>query len=346
MPTANLRTERKTGNLLRSPFTFRSTGQSGIEVSEIFPRWAGTRRHVCHPFDAHRPAQSEPSLFMLNWATRCRAAFDGLVAHLRPGNGEPESTRLCRALPRPSGHWPSLWSSLFCRRSTRALTSIRRKSRRSSSPISATGTPARAKRQNSICWRLNRCTCAEGRILSWRRSIQSVEIAFRMQTEAPEVFDIRRREKTRERYGDGEFGRGCLMARGSSNGASAWCRSISVIASPGTTTTTFECTARWPRRRTRHRRADHGFESAGHVSGHADHDRRRVRAHARGRSQRSGQRAEWARPQQPWLLYAARRRRDQGGHHLWGHRRLRFQGRGKPGSSARSPRHDPAPVGA
>ena len=37
MPTGNLKTERKTGNLLPSPFTFRKYGQSGIEVSEIFP---------------------------------------------------------------------------------------------------------------------------------------------------------------------------------------------------------------------------------------------------------------------------------------------------------------------
>src|ERR1700758_4096491 len=35
MPTGNLKTERKTGNLLPSPFTFRKNGQSGIEMSEI-----------------------------------------------------------------------------------------------------------------------------------------------------------------------------------------------------------------------------------------------------------------------------------------------------------------------
>src|SRR5436309_14765511 len=36
-PSGNLKTERKTGNLLRSPFQFNKCGQSGIEVSEIFP---------------------------------------------------------------------------------------------------------------------------------------------------------------------------------------------------------------------------------------------------------------------------------------------------------------------
>jgi len=45
-------------------------------------------------------------------------------------------------------------------------------------------------------------------------SIQSAEIAFRMQAEAPEAFDITREpEAVRERYGDGDFARGCLIAR-------------------------------------------------------------------------------------------------------------------------------------
>jgi hypothetical protein len=43
--------------------------------------------------------------------------------------------------------------------------------------------------------------------------IQSMEVAYRMQTEAPEVFDISREPaEVQARYGDGDFGRGCLMA--------------------------------------------------------------------------------------------------------------------------------------
>src|SRR5215813_7524975 len=37
MPSGNLKTERKTGNLLPSPFQFKKYGESGLEVSEIFP---------------------------------------------------------------------------------------------------------------------------------------------------------------------------------------------------------------------------------------------------------------------------------------------------------------------
>lgn len=40
-----------------------------------------------------------------------------------------------------------------------------------------------------------------------------MEVAYRMQTEAPDVFDITKESvTTRARYGDGDFGLGCLMA--------------------------------------------------------------------------------------------------------------------------------------
>ena len=43
LPSGNLTTERPTGGLLPSPFKFQRHGQSGIEVSEIFPQ---TARHI------------------------------------------------------------------------------------------------------------------------------------------------------------------------------------------------------------------------------------------------------------------------------------------------------------
>ena len=45
-------------------------------------------------------------------------------------------------------------------------------------------------------------------------SISSMETAFRMQTEGMDAFDIRKEsEQTRARYGEGDFARGCLIAR-------------------------------------------------------------------------------------------------------------------------------------
>src|SRR6202049_5004302 len=44
-------------------------------------------------------------------------------------------------------------------------------------------------------------------------SIKSMEIAYRMQTEAPEVFDVRKESQaTLDMYGPGAVARGCLMA--------------------------------------------------------------------------------------------------------------------------------------
>src|SRR4249920_1243721 len=38
LPSTNLRTERKTGHAMRSPFKFQKCGASGIEVSELFAK--------------------------------------------------------------------------------------------------------------------------------------------------------------------------------------------------------------------------------------------------------------------------------------------------------------------
>jgi len=43
----------KTGNLLASPYSFKKYGQSGIEVSELFPNVGLLhRRHLRDPFHA------------------------------------------------------------------------------------------------------------------------------------------------------------------------------------------------------------------------------------------------------------------------------------------------------
>src|SRR5438046_628574 len=47
IPGGNLRTERKTGNLMRSPFRFQPRGRSGIEVSEIFPHIGSRIDDIC-----------------------------------------------------------------------------------------------------------------------------------------------------------------------------------------------------------------------------------------------------------------------------------------------------------
>src|ERR1700694_3590600 len=67
IPSGNLKTERKTGNLLASPFKFKKCAQSGVEVSEIFPKLGECIDDVCviRSLYTDRP-NHEPSLFMMN----------------------------------------------------------------------------------------------------------------------------------------------------------------------------------------------------------------------------------------------------------------------------------------
>ncbi len=47
MPGPKIQTDRASGNLMRSPFAFRQCGQSGIEVSEIFPKVGALIDNIC-----------------------------------------------------------------------------------------------------------------------------------------------------------------------------------------------------------------------------------------------------------------------------------------------------------
>ena len=116
MPTPNLRTERKTGNLLRSPFTFKKYGQSGIEVSEIFPKVGECIDDICVIRSMHtdRP-NHEPSLFMMNCGDKLPGGPPWAPGS--PTGWEPR-TRICPALSCCVPGCPSLGRSsglpLFC----------------------------------------------------------------------------------------------------------------------------------------------------------------------------------------------------------------------------------------
>src|SRR4051794_18911905 len=68
LPRTNLRTERKTGAAMRSPFTFRHYGKSGLEVSSLFHRTASQHADelcVIRSMMAEVP-NHEPSLMLMN----------------------------------------------------------------------------------------------------------------------------------------------------------------------------------------------------------------------------------------------------------------------------------------
>ncbi|HEY8505554.1 MAG TPA: DUF1501 domain-containing protein, partial [Gemmataceae bacterium] len=67
LPTANLRTERRTGAAFRSPYRFTKYGESGIEVSEIFSHVGGCIDDICVIRSMHADVPNhEPSLMLMN----------------------------------------------------------------------------------------------------------------------------------------------------------------------------------------------------------------------------------------------------------------------------------------
>jgi hypothetical protein len=219
MPAGNLRTERKTGTLLRSPFTFRKYGQSGIEISEIFPKLAKHADDLCviRSMYTERP-NHEPSLLMLNSGDKLpgRPSMGSWVTYgLGTENQNlPGFIVLCPGLP-VIGHM--LWSSTFLP-AVHQGTYISLEERDTQKLIANIKNPnlslEQQRRELDLLGKLNRHHMGSASDPQLEGSIQAAEIAYRMQTEAPEAFDITREPASvRERYGDHNFGRGCLMAR-------------------------------------------------------------------------------------------------------------------------------------
>ncbi len=219
-PGGNLRTERKTGNLLRSPFEFHRRGASGIEMSEIFPRLGERIDELCVIRSMHteRP-NHEPSLFMLN----CGHTLAGhpsmgswLTYGLGTGNQNlPGFVVLCPGLPVIG---PQLWASAYLpgiHQGTHLPNNESDPEKLIQHVRNRDLSTDEQRRQLDLLNGLNRLHLArEGGDAQLEARIQSLEVAFRMQAEALDAFDVAREPAaTRERYGTGDFARGCLIAR-------------------------------------------------------------------------------------------------------------------------------------
>lgn len=219
-PSGNLKTERKTGNLMKSPFEFKPYGESGIEVSEIFSKLAQHIDDICVIRSMHveRP-NHEPSLLTLNCGHRV-AGHPSMGSWLTYGLGTenqnlPGYVVLCPGLPVIG---PQLWSNGYLpgihqgvhlpnneSEPEKLIQHLRNKQ--------LTSTEQRS--QLELMHKLNHLHAAkEGNDPQLEARIQSMEVAFRMQSEAMEAFDLEKEPaKVRERYGSGDFARGCLIAR-------------------------------------------------------------------------------------------------------------------------------------
>jgi hypothetical protein len=222
LPFAKPTLERtRTGNIFGSPFQFKKHGRSGIEVSELLPHLAGCVDDLCiirsmvadninHngaalQMNTGEQAFSRPSLgswlqYGLGTENRNLPGYV-VLSPQQPLQGAP----LWSASFLPAEFQGTLVSDL-----KNPIANLRR----------ADGNADAQIRQLEALRRLN-ALHREGREDDLRLNgrMESFELAFRMQREAPEAFDIDRESpETKKLYGldnpiTETFGRQCLMAR-------------------------------------------------------------------------------------------------------------------------------------
>jgi hypothetical protein len=221
LPTPNLKTERKTGAAFRSPFKFERYGKSGIEVSEIFARTAESIDDVCVVRSVHADVPNhEPSLLLMNCG-EARLVRPSMGSWVTYGLGS-ENQNLPGFIAMCPGGYPiqetQNWQSAFLPGVYQGTyidtrhTDIRKLIEHIRND--AVGAEDQ-RRQLDLLAKLNeRHLEARQRDAQLEARIQSFELAYRMQIDAAEVFDLDREpQKIREMYGTHQQGRQMLIAR-------------------------------------------------------------------------------------------------------------------------------------
>jgi hypothetical protein len=221
LPAPNLRTERKTGAAMRSPFKFQKYGQSGIEVSELFARTAAhvDRMAVVRSVHADVP-NHEPSLLLMNcgdgrqprpslgsWVTYGLGSenrnLPGFIV-MCPGGYPIVTTQNWRAAFLP-GVYQGTYLDTNTTQPDKLIAHIR------NPELSA----IRQRDQLDLVRALNEKHLHErSDDAQLEARIRTFELAFRMQAEATEAFDLSKEpRRVRDWYGDTVHGRQLLLTR-------------------------------------------------------------------------------------------------------------------------------------
>src|SRR5205814_4093413 len=220
IPTGNLTTERPTGAALPSPFKFQPYGQSGVEVSEIFANTAQHVDDICfiRSMRANTP-NHEQSMRLMNCGDErlSRPSYGAWISYGLGTENEnlPGYIAMCPGLPVSD---VSNWRSAFLPGIYQG-THIDPKKTNPAELIenitNAQLTRAAQRRQLDLLAEFNaEHQRARGDDPQLEARIQSFELAYRMQLEATDAFDISKEPaQVREMYGDTLQARQLLVAR-------------------------------------------------------------------------------------------------------------------------------------
>ena len=260
MPGGAVKTERRTGELMKSPFKYTKYGQCGMELSELWPHLGEVADDICWVRSVYTEIPNhEPACLMVNTGAN-QAGRPSMGAWLTYGLGTenqnlPGYMVLCPDIPTTVG--PPLWSNGFLpaiNQGTYISNAVQTAPQNGSAddapedPMPAETmekdkdgkekqkkvvierqfdpkkmvnyvnnpkfTLTEQRRELDLLQRLEGLREAEtGKDAQVEAVMKSMETAYRMQTEAPDVFDVRKEpQATLDMYGAGPVARGCLMA--------------------------------------------------------------------------------------------------------------------------------------
>jgi hypothetical protein len=217
LPYETPRTEFATGNLMRSPFSFKKYGKSGIEVSELFP-------HIAENIDDYCIVRSMisdipnhgPSVLMMNTGS-IRVGRPSMGSWIIYGLGT-ENQNLPGYIVLTAGGGGGDFGAAFLPavyQGTLVPYTQIDPQKQIQYLANSRENLAQQREQLDLLRDLNQSYVDQlNGAPELEATIQSMEVAFRMQTEAPDVFDTRKESPaTLAMYGDGGIGRACLTAR-------------------------------------------------------------------------------------------------------------------------------------
>ncbi len=210
----------KGGGFMPSPFRFAAHGQSGVVMSELFPHLSEHADDLCVLRSMHTDTPNhEPGLLLMHSGNQqptrpCLGAWASYGLGTENEN-LPAFVALCPGMPVVG---PQLWSSAFLPANHQAL-SVNTSDMSVDALVAHLDHPSLSRpaqrKQLDLVQRLNRLHMQQrANDQALESQIKNMELAFQMQTEANEAFDVSREPGwVHERYGESTFAQSCLLGR-------------------------------------------------------------------------------------------------------------------------------------
>ena len=221
LPYENFRTERKTGAAFGSPFKFNKYGQSGIEVSELFHNVAQSIDDVCVIRSMHADVPNhEPSLLLMNCgeARLIRPSVGSWVTYGLGSDNQnlpgfivvcPGGYPIQESQNWQAGFLPGVYQGTYINTQHTDIEKLIENIKNNYSSLKE------QRQQLDLLLQLNeQHKKKRQQDAQLEARIQSFELAYRMQMDAADAFDISKEpQPIREMYGSHTQGRQMLIAR-------------------------------------------------------------------------------------------------------------------------------------